>query len=124
VSFDPSTIATQQAALVARCDYQQFTFTVTPSSQLRAGQSSIPFLGSSSMHPYQQFFTPTSDDVVAITFVAVYRGETYNGPPLMADASNQPVAQAAALTYANEFLNLIDLRASRDGANPNPYAPT
>ena len=123
MSFDPSTNVAQLAALVARCDYQQFTLT-TVATTLRSGQTAIPYLGSSSTHPFQAFFKPQTNNVVAITFAATYRGETYNGPPLMADVSNQAVAQAGALTYAAEFLNLIDLRASRDGANPNPYAPT
>ena len=123
MSFDPSTISAQQAALVARCDYQQFQLTIAATNQ-RSGDSKINFLGSSSKHPFQDYFAPKTSTVIKLFWTARFRGQTYQGPPLYADSVNQSVATAAALQAAKDFLDLVVLRLSRDGANPNPYAPT
>lgn len=125
MSFDPSTIAVVLSALIARCDYQQFTMTTSAPAAptLISGQRSLSLLGSSEKHPFQDYFKPVSQSVVTITWTAVYHGQTYSRQPLIADASKQAMAQAAVLQDATDFLNLIDLRASRDGANPNTYSP-
>lgn len=123
MSFDPAMISTMQAALVARVDFQQFTLATQSPTQLRSGLSSIQLLGSSNIHPLQEFFGPTTASTVQISWQGVYRGEAYAQPPLIVDTIQEQMGIAAVLDGALKFLDLIDLRASRDGANPNVYAP-
>jgi hypothetical protein len=125
VSFDPSTIASQLAALQARCDYQQFALTVTTGTKLISGQSALNLVGHTSVHPFQGSF-PVANPSTAVTiqWSGVYRSNKYTQPPLIVDAGSSLVGQAAVLTAANEFLNLIDLQQSSLGANPNTYATT
>lgn len=109
MSFDPSTVATQLAALQARCDFQQFSVSITTTKQTSNG------------HPFQGFFTPTTNSVVALQWNGVYRGLPRTQPALFADTSRQTQAEAALLTAANDFLNQLDLQADALGDNPNPY---
>jgi hypothetical protein len=132
MSFDPSTIPAQLAALQARCDYQQFALIVNvapvagqyQSPYAFAAQPNASFLGSSAQHPFQSTFQPRTSSQVVVSWSGVYKGETYFQPALIADASLSTTAQAAVLQAAVDFLNLVDLRLLRDGANPNTYSPT
>lgn len=116
MSLDPSLNSSQLAALVARCDYGQFeVYTVTPTPLLDAN------------HPHQAMFSlkigqPTLNE--SVMFVATYRGRKIMGPMLIAPTTQDALANAAVLDHANNVLDLLDLQAGRDGANPNTYAPT
>lgn len=111
MNFDPSTVAAQLAALQARCDFQQFSVTITTTKQTSDG------------HPFQGFFTPTTNTIVALQWNGVYRGLPRTQPPLFADSNRQSQAEAALLAAAADFLNQLDLQAVALGDNPNPYKP-
>ena len=114
MGLNPTTNAAQLAALIARCDYQQFALTSISTTLLNAG------------HPYQAEFPVPSGSLVALGWTGVYRGRTLPGsqqPPLIVGASNIQSGQAAVLTAAADFLNGMDLQAASAGANPNPYDP-
>lgn len=113
MSFDPSTNAAVLAALVARCDFAQFTIVTQALTTFRN-------LG----HPYQSTFNLVPGAMaMAIWFTAVYRGVRRIGPKLIVDSKFVTIGTAAVLDHAVSTLDALDLEASRDGANPNPYAP-
>jgi hypothetical protein len=114
VSFDPSTVEAQLAALEARADYDQFMLDVVPTQLLSAG------------HPYQALFPILSGtDCLAITWSAVYRGDRIASPvPLIVSEAQSESGQAAVLDFASKEFDLLDLRADFNGANPNTLAPT
>jgi hypothetical protein len=115
MGFDTTTVPAQLAALVARCDYQQFALTKTPTNLLNAG------------HPSQAEFPVVPGSNVALGWTGVYRGRTFNGsqqPPLVIASKNILAGQAAVLTAASAFLDGVDLQFASGGGNPNPYNPT
>jgi len=114
MSFDPSTNAAQMQALIARCDYGQFTLTIT---------SGVTLLNAG--HPYQSMF-PVAPGMAlsAIFWSGTYRGVRRTEPPLIMQTAQSAQGQAAVLQGASNLLDLADLHASQQGANPNTYAPS
>jgi hypothetical protein len=114
VSFDPSTVAAQVQALIARCDFGQFALTTTSgTTQLSAG------------HPYQNSFLVTpATPKSAISWSGVYRGSAVSQPPLIVNTAQSSAGQAAVLDAASKYLDQADLHADQQGANPNTYQPT
>jgi hypothetical protein len=114
VSFDPSTVSEQLAALVARSDYEQFTLAiVTGTTQINAG------------HPYQvQFPLNLTMPLTAISWSGKYRGLPLSQPALIVNSAQSMEGQAAVLDAASKVFDQADLHADQQGANPNTYAPS
>lgn len=113
MNFDPVNNTAKCAALVERSDDRSFTIEALSTVNYVAGheyQSSFP------VHPLKPR--------LAITWRARYRGLQRAGLPLIVDQTQKDIGYAAALDSAAKTFDELDLRASGDGANPNPLAPS
>lgn len=108
-ALDPTSAAARLAAIIARCDAEQFTLTAT-TTQARF----IP-------HPLGAVFVPRSTSVVQLTWSAIYRGAPW-GDSLVCDSGVQALASAALVDYATQVLDLVDLRRRGSGYDGN-YVP-
>lgn len=111
MSFDPSTNAAALAALVARCEWGQFTQTSVATQQIAAGHRLQPL-----------FAVVVSQPRTALSWACRYRGRDRRGASLIVNNAQLQLGIAALLFEAAGTLDAIDLQDASFGANPNPNA--